>query len=134
MGWAIILVIVYTVKDITDVVAGDYGQPFGSLCLQVLGQKAGLAMFSLNIIAQFFVGQGCTITATRVVFAYARDGALPGSRWWSKVDRRTKTPVLATWGVLGISALLGLLMFASPVAIGAVFSIGQSPALSHRSL
>ena len=66
-----------TVKDIADVVAGPYGQPMGtvhvtskarekapltsktgSLCLQVLGQKAGLAMFSLTIIAQFFMGQG----------------------------------------------------------------------------
>ena len=103
----------------------SYGQPFGSLCLQVLGKKAGLAMFSLNMIAQWFVGEGCTVTASRVVFAYSRDGALPGSRWWSKVDKRTKTPVLATWGVLSVSALLGLLMFASPVAIGAVFSIGM---------
>ncbi|KIV90844.1 hypothetical protein PV10_05452 [Exophiala mesophila] len=124
LGWAVIFVIVYTVKDIPDVVAGQYGQPFGSLCLQVLGQKAGLAMFSLNIIAQFFVGEGCTITATRVVFAYSRDGALPGSRWWSQVHPRTRTPVYATWGVLGVAALLGLLMFASPVAIGAIFSIG----------
>jgi amino acid transporter len=124
MGWAIIMVIVYTVKDITDVVAGQYGQPFGSLCLQVLGRNAGLAMFSLNIIAQFFVGQGCTITATRVIFAYSRDGALPGSRYWSRVSGKTYTPVWATWGVLTVAALLGLLMFASPVAIGAVFSIG----------
>ena len=30
----------------------------------------------------------------------------------------------ATWGVLAVGALLGLLMFASPVAIGAIFSIG----------
>ena len=117
----------YTVKDIKDVVAGDYGQPFGSLCLQVLGKKAGLGMFALNIIAQSFVGQGCTITATRVIFAYSRDGAIPGSRWWSKVDKRTKTPVLATWGVLAVGALLGLLMFAGPVAINAVFTIGASP-------
>ena len=127
LGWAIVLVIVYTVKDITEVVAGPYGQPFGSLCLQVLGQKPGLAMFSLNMIAQWFVGEGCTVTATRVIFAYSRDGALPGSRLWSKIDKRTKTPVLATWGVLTISALLGLLMFASPAAIGAVFSLGKFP-------
>jgi amino acid transporter len=124
MGWAIILVIVYTVKDIPDVVAGKYGQPFGSLCLQVLGQRAGLAMFSLNIIAQFFVGQGCTITATRVVFAYSRDGAIPGSRWWSRVNHKTHTPVFATWGVLTVAALLGLLMFAGTTAINAVFTIG----------
>lgn len=114
----------YTVKNIPYVVDGPYGQPFGSLCLQVLGRNQGLAMFSLNIIAQFFVGQGCTITATRIVFAYSRDGAIVGSRWWSKVDKRTKTPVYATWGVLAVAALLGLLMFGGPVAINAVFSIG----------
>ena len=113
-----------TVKDITDVVAGPYGQPMANLCLQVLGKKAGLAMFCLNIIAQFFVGQGCTIGSSRVVFAYSRDGAIPGSRWWSKVNSRTKTPVNSVWFVISIGALLGLLMFASPVAIGAVFSIG----------
>ena len=38
MGWAIILVIVYCVKDIGEVVGSEYGQPFGSLCLQVLGK------------------------------------------------------------------------------------------------
>ncbi|KAL6245272.1 hypothetical protein RBB50_008047 [Rhinocladiella similis] len=124
LGWVIIMVIVYTVKDIPDVVAGQYGQPFGSLCLQVLGKEAGLAMFSLNIIAQFFVGTGCTLTATRVIFAYSRDNAILGSRWWKQVHPKTRTPVYATWGVLGVSALLGLLMFASPVAIGAVFSLG----------
>ena len=58
LGFAIIVAIAYTVQNITDVVAGPYGQPMGSLCLQVLGPKAGLALFSLNIFAQFFVGQG----------------------------------------------------------------------------
>ena len=66
----------------------------------------------------------CTVTSSRVVYAYSRDGALPGSRWWKKVNRHTKTPVNAVWFVVTIGALLGLLMFASPVAIGAVFSIG----------
>lgn len=27
LGWAIILVIAYTVKDVSDVVSGQYGQP-----------------------------------------------------------------------------------------------------------
>ncbi|KAK6610582.1 polyamine transporter tpo5 [Botrytis cinerea] len=124
LGWAIILVVAYTVKDIQDVVSGEYGQPMGSLCLQVLGPKAGLAMFSLNMVAQFFVGQGVTVVSSRVVYAYSRDGALPGSHWLKQVNPRTKTPVYAVWFVLTLGALLGLLMFASPVAIGAVFSMG----------
>lgn len=80
MGWAIMMVIAYTVKDIPDVVSGQYGQPFGSLCPQVLGKRAGLAFFSLTMIAQFFCGQGVTIAAARVTFAYSRDGAILGSR------------------------------------------------------
>ncbi|TGO50007.1 hypothetical protein BCON_0194g00180 [Botryotinia convoluta] len=124
LGWAIILVIAYTVKDIQDVVSGEYGQPMGSLCLQVLGPKAGLAMFSLNMVAQFFVGQGVTVVSSRVVYAYSRDGALPGSHWLKQVNPHTKTPVYAVWFVLTLDALLGLLMFASPVAIGAVFNMG----------
>lgn len=124
LGFACILVIVYTVTDIDFVVDGPYGQPMGSLCVQVLGPRAGLAMFCLNIIAQFFVGQGSTVASSRVVFAYSRDGALPGSKWLRKVNQTTKTPVNAIWAVLTLGAILGVLMFASPVAIGAVFSIG----------
>ncbi|CAG8980197.1 hypothetical protein HYALB_00012389 [Hymenoscyphus albidus] len=118
LGWAIILVIAYTAKDIGEIVAGQYGQPM------VLGPKAGLAMFSLNMFAQFFTGQGILVSASRVTFAYSRDDALPFSRWLKQVNSRTKTPVNAVWFVLFIGALLGLLGFASPVAIGAVFSIG----------
>ncbi|KAG9231779.1 amino acid transporter-like protein [Amylocarpus encephaloides] len=124
LGWAVILAIAYTVKDVTDVVAGPYGQPMGSLCLQVLGPNSGLALFSLNIVAQFFVGTGISISASRVTFAYSRDNALPFSRWLKIVNKHTKTPVNAVWFCQLIGALLSLLMFASPVAIGAVFSIG----------
>lgn len=66
----------------------------------------------------------CTVASSRVVYAYSRDGALPGSRWLKKVNRVTQTPVNAVWFVLALGGLLGLLMFASPAAIGAVFSIG----------
>lgn len=124
LGFPVILVIAYTVKDISGVVASDLGQPMGALCLQVLGQRAGLAMFAINIVAQYCVELGCIIAGSRVIYAYSRDGALPGSRWWKQVNRFTHTPVNALWFDLFINALLGLLMFASPIAIGAVFSIG----------
>ncbi|KAK3073910.1 hypothetical protein LTR53_004092 [Teratosphaeriaceae sp. CCFEE 6253] len=124
LGFPVILVIAYTVMSIEDVVASDLGQPMGALCTQVLGPKAGLAMFCINIVAQYAVMLGCIIAGSRVIYAYSRDGALPGSRWWKKVNGFTHTPVNALWFDLGINALLGLLMFASPVAIGAVFSIG----------
>lgn len=113
----------YTIQDIGGVLSA--AAPFGPLCVQVLGKKSGLAMFALNMIAQFFCGLGLVITATRVVFAYSRDGAILGSKWWSKVDKRTRTPVIATWGIVIIDILLGLLMFGGAVTINAVFTIGE---------
>ncbi|KAK6606770.1 polyamine transporter tpo5 [Botrytis cinerea] len=113
LGWAIILVVAYTVKDIQDVVSGEYGQPMGSLCLQVLGPKAGLAMFSLNMVAQFFVGQGVTVVSSRVVYAYSRDGALPGSHWLKQVNPRTKTPVYAVC----MGAIAQYIAFVFPIAL-----------------
>ncbi|EMC99193.1 hypothetical protein BAUCODRAFT_31527 [Baudoinia panamericana UAMH 10762] len=124
LGFPVIIAIAYTVTSVEDVVASELGQPFGALCLQVLGTKAGLAMFAINMVAQWAVELGCIIAGSRVIYAYSRDDALPGSRWWKQVNKHTMTPVNALWFDLSINALLGLLMFASPVAIGAVFSIG----------
>lgn len=124
LGWACIIPIAYTIGNISDVVASPIGQPFGALCLQVLGPKAGLAVFCINIVAQYCVMLGAMVTGSRIVYAYSRDGALPGSKYWKQVNKHTHTPVNALWFNISINALLALLIFAGPVAIGAVFSIG----------
>jgi amino acid transporter len=95
LGWFVMLVIGYTVQDVGLVIGSDLGQPMGSYLLQVLGQKGGLGIFSLVIISCFFMGQGCMVASSRVIYAYSRDGALPGSRIWEKVHPWTRTPVYA---------------------------------------
>ena len=45
------------------------------------------------------------------VFAFARDNALPGSRWWKKMNHYTQTPVNAVWLVMVLSGICGLLGF-----------------------
>lgn len=67
LGFPVILVIAYTVTDVSAVVASTLGQPMGALCLQVLGHKAGLAMFAINILAQYAVELGCIIAGSRVI-------------------------------------------------------------------
>jgi amino acid transporter len=51
---------------------------------------------------------------SRLAFSYARDGALPASKWISTVHRRFKTPVNALLGGAVVTALFVLLEFASP--------------------
>lgn len=96
--------------------------------IQVLPQKAVLAVLSLTIIAGFAMGQGCMIAASRVTFAYARDDCFPLSFLWKRVNKHTQTPVNAVWVNCAIGCCLLLLIFGGPVTIGAIFSIGACAA------
>jgi len=64
------------------------------------------------------------IAASRVTFAYARDGVFPGSKWWKIVNPYTKTPVNAVWFNVTIGVLMLLLIFGGAITIGALFSVG----------
>ncbi|KAK5940615.1 GABA/polyamine transporter [Knufia obscura] len=123
-GWFLQLVAAYVVVDIDEVLESDLGQPWAALLLQCLGRKTTLAALSLTIIAAFSMGQGCMVAASRVTFAYARDGCFPFSRFWARVNPHTKTPVNAVWFNVFIGCACVLLLFAGDIAIGAIFSIG----------
>jgi amino acid transporter len=65
----------------------------------------------------------CGLTASRVFFAYARDGCFPFSSFFSQVNPITKTPVRAVWANYTVGILLLLLAF-NTYAINAIFSLG----------
>ena len=43
----------------------------------------------------------------RMLWAFSRDGAVPFSSFFHKVDQRTKVPLNAVWGMAFFAALLG---------------------------
>ena len=64
-------------------------------------------------VPQFATGAAQGVDASRVVFAFARDNALPGSRWWKQVNSYTQTPVNAVWFVMFGAGICGLFGFSS---------------------
>ncbi|KAH9919732.1 amino acid permease-domain-containing protein [Fomitopsis serialis] len=67
--------------------------------------------WSFIIVVQFVTGAAQGVDASRVVFAFARDNALPGSRWWKMMNGHTQTPVNAVWLVMVLAGICGLLGF-----------------------
>jgi amino acid transporter len=63
------------------------------------------------------------IAGSRQLFAFSRDHGLPFSRIIYKVNPHTKTPVNAVFFLAIMSLLLGLISFAGPIAISAVFTM-----------
>ena len=83
----------------------------------ILGQlPSGLQDFLLLMIIFAFFSCGTSIqgAGSRLAFSYARDQALPGSSWISRVHPRFGTPVNALLGGAVVTVLFVLLVFASP--------------------
>ncbi|WAR52469.1 hypothetical protein PtB15_1B911 [Puccinia triticina] len=59
---------------------------------------------------------------SRTIFSFSRDGGLPDRGIFSRLSVQ-KVPVYAVWSVIVVSILMGLLKFASTVALNAIFSL-----------
>ncbi|KAI1821434.1 amino acid permease [Xylaria intraflava] len=124
LGFVLNTLIAYTITDIDAVINTELGQPWAAYLIQVLPQKAALAVLGLTVVCGFSMGQGCMVAASRVCFAYARDdcfGVLSGPL--KRVNKYTLTPVNAVWFNAIVGILLLLLIFGG-AAIDAIFSIG----------
>jgi amino acid transporter len=74
-------------------------------------------------VAQLFCGMASVTANSRMIYAFSRDGALPGSRLWHKINPRTRTPTNAIWLAAAGALILGLPYLWNSTAYAAVTSI-----------
>ncbi|KAG2091024.1 amino acid/polyamine transporter I [Suillus discolor] len=109
--------------DIGSVLNSPIGQPMAQILYNSLGQQKALAIWCLVIIAEYMVASNCLLVGSRQTFAFARDGAIPFSRYLYRINRYTGTPVNTVWFDTICALAIGLLSFVSTEAIDAVFTI-----------
>ena len=91
--------------------------------IDAVGQTGGLIILFLVIGAQFYCGMSSVTANSRMIYAFARDGAIPGSDFWHRINKRTRTPTNSIWLAAGCAFVLGLPYLWSAVAYAAVTSI-----------
>jgi amino acid transporter len=79
----------------------------------------GTVITALIAGAMWLCGLSAMTSASRMVYAFARDGGLPWSYLWAKIETKHRTPAFAIWGLFTLALLLGL----SVEAYSAVVSI-----------
>jgi amino acid transporter len=72
---------------------------------EVLPNGLKIALFIMIFVAQYLCGLATVTSASRMIYAFARDGGLPGSKVLKKVHDKFRTPVAAIW-VASIAAVL----------------------------
>ena len=81
----------------------------GNLFVEALGGSGGKLLVIISTLGQFFCGMACVTAASRMIYAFSRDGAIPGHRLWHKINPGTRTPTNSIWLAVVLSALAGAL-------------------------
>jgi len=121
---AINLVIAFNMgTSLPNILNSPIGQPMATILTNSFGKSGTIVVWSFIIIAQFMMGNSYLTAASRQVWAFSRDGALPLSKYLYRINSFTGTPVTAVWFVATCAFLLALLSFAGAAAIGAAFTL-----------
>ncbi len=102
-GWILLLAFVFAVQDPKGVSAG--GGAVSVIFDQALGSKWGGLVLLIAASGQLYCSTACLTSTTRMLFAFSRDGAVPGARHWSELNAK-RVPVK---GVL-VSALVAAIL------------------------
>lgn len=115
-GYLLLVAITLGIKDLPAVADDKHAALM--VMRGALGEGWGRTAMSLAIGAMWFCGLSSVTSASRTVYAFARDGGLPASRLVDRVSPSTKTPLVAI-GVVTLGPLL-LVLATAPFA-GALF-------------
>ncbi|CAF4047470.1 unnamed protein product [Adineta steineri] len=119
-GVIYLIPILFVMPDVDKVLDVSTGQPIGYIFKVATGSAGGgFGLLCLIIGIQFFAGIGSLTAASRCVYAFSRDGAVPGSQIWSKINKKYNVPLYALLLSTFIQGLLGLIYLGSSAAFNA---------------
>ncbi|MEU0822452.1 amino acid permease [Streptomyces mirabilis] len=130
-GFVLLAGMLFAVQDYAGTLGTSTGVPPAQIFIDVLGTGVAKGLLLVVIVAQLFCGSAETAAASRMVYAFSRDGALPFSSTWRRVSHRTRTPIAAVWLSVSAALVLALPSLYSPTAYAAVTAInviGITPA------
>ena len=94
IGYVVLLALTFAATH-TDVVS-KASYPALGIISSALTSSAAKAVVLISVVGQLFCGLACVTSASRMTFAFSRDGAIPGHRLW----RRLGSNGAPSWAVL----------------------------------
>jgi amino acid permease (GABA permease) len=120
-GWLLLIGITFAIRNYPG--EANSAVPAAQVFIDALGAAGGKLLLLVAIGAQLFCGMSSVTANSRMIYAFSRDGALPGSKIWHRVNPKTRTPTNAIWLAAGGALILGLPYLWNNTAYVAVTSI-----------
>ncbi|MDX6230318.1 MAG: hypothetical protein QOI76_3708 [Frankiales bacterium] len=89
--------------------AAGLGVPAAAqIWIDSIGRHGAEFLMIVVFVAQFFCGAASVTANSRMIYAFSRDGAIPGSKYWHRINHRTRTPTNSIWFAVAGAFILGL--------------------------
>jgi amino acid transporter len=128
-GWILLLSFLFAVQDVDAVTKG--GGLVQVIFAQAMDSQWVAIVLLISSAGQFFCTTACQTSASRMLFAFSRDRAVPGHQLWSKLssNRIPANGVMITAALAAIITLPAIVPVdingaPAPIAFYAVVSIG----------
>jgi len=122
-GWVLLIGVTFAIQNYAGEVGSATGVPPAQIFWDAIGKTGAELLLVIVCVAQLFCGMSSVTANSRMIYAFSRDGALPGSSFWHRVNKRTRTPTNAIWLAAGGALILGLPYLWNYAAYAAVTSI-----------
>ena len=120
-GWLLLIGVTSGIQNYATEAAAVV--PPAQIFVDALGHNWAVFLMFIVVGAQFYCGMSSVTSNSRMIFAFSRDGAVPGSKFWHKVNPRTRTPTNSIWLAVVGAFILGLPYLWNAEAYAAVTSI-----------
>jgi len=87
--------------------------------LDALGVHTAEVMLFITVMAQLYCGMSSITSASRMMYAFSRDGATPGHNLWRRLNAQ-RVPVYSVWAIAILAFLLAFpAYFSTGIGVGA---------------
>jgi amino acid transporter len=126
-GWIVLLAITFAIQKGREAEIYKAGFPALAIFTSALSSAGDKAVVLISTVGQLFCGMACVTSASRMTFAFSRDGAVPGHGLWRRLGAN-KTPNWAVFFVVLFAIVITVPAYfpnhlGTPVAFLAVTSI-----------
>lgn len=122
IGLGLALALTFGIQDYDAVLGSEFGAA-PQIFLDCAGKFGGSILIFLIVFAGFLCGIATVAANSRMLYAFARDGGLPFSPYWTVLNKRTQMPLRLVWLSVVVIILLALPAIGSTATLSAISGI-----------
>ncbi|KAG0212189.1 hypothetical protein BGX28_006735 [Mortierella sp. GBA30] len=122
IGLGLALALTFGIQDYEATMGSAFGAA-PKIFIDCAGEKGGSVLIFIIVFAGFLCGVATVAANSRMLYAFARDGGLPFSPYWTVLNKRTQMPLRLVWLSVVVIIILALPSLGSTATLSAISGI-----------